>query len=299
MKRSFLNSPPLLIGIFTLTWEVMERVATAAGVTVYQVVWTRYAIHLAFLAIVFGPRHGLGLVRSSLLPQQIFRSLLMLGMPLCFIWGVQRMPFQDLLGVFWTAPILVIVIATMTGDHSGGMLTLAAAVIGFIGALLICKPGAGVFHPAALLALGMAACLAAYPIVSRGMRHEPELVKLFHTALWVFIPLSCVMPFFWQTPTMRGFMAMSAVGVLGCGGLYALDRSVEIAPPALIAPVLYTQLAWDVLLRWVGHATLPDTKTLIGTLLVFAAAIPAFFWRARHAVPSSPPAPGQIHGASA
>ncbi|HXC26241.1 MAG TPA: hypothetical protein VNU46_10030 [Gemmatimonadaceae bacterium] len=179
-------------------------------------------------------------------------------------------------------------IATVIGEQSGGILTFAAAVIGFLGAILICRPDTDVFHPATLFALGMAASLACYLVMSRTMRHEAELPKLFHTALWVFVPLSFVLPFFWQTPTLQGFVVMSAIGVIGCGALYALDRSVEIAPPALMAPVLYTQLAWDALLHWPLHAATSMVRTLAGIVLIFTAAAPAFVWRASQGIPSRP-----------
>jgi len=205
----------------------------------------------------------------------------MLGMPLCFIWVLPRMSGQDMLAVFWTAPVLVIAIAIMTRGQSGGVLTFAAAAIGFVGIILICKPDTGVFHPAALLALGMALCLAFYIVMSRTMRHEAELTKLVHTALWVFVPLTFVLPFFWQTPTLQGFVAMSVIGVMSCGMLYALDLAVERVPPAFLAPVLYTQFAWDMVLRWSLHTATPDTRTIIGTLLVFVAAGSAILWSAR------------------
>jgi drug/metabolite transporter (DMT)-like permease len=212
----------------------------------------------------------------------------MLGMPLCFIWAIPRMSDQDMLAVFWTAPVLVIAIAVVTRGQSGGVLTLAAAVIGFVGIVLICKPDAGVFRPSALLALGMALCLALYLVMSRAMRHEAELTKLVHTALWVFVPLTFVLPLFWQMPTLQGLAAMSAIGVMSCGMLFALDRAVERVPPAFLAPVLYTQFAWDMLLRWSLHAATPDARTLTGTLLVFAAAGAAVLWSAHQAPPSPP-----------
>ena len=82
-------------------------------------------------------------------------------------WAVQRMSLHDALAVFWTAPLLVIAIAAMTRGQSGGVPTLAATVIGLIGALLICKPSIpGSFVPVAMVfGLGMAVCLRAHYMV--------------------------------------------------------------------------------------------------------------------------------------
>lgn len=277
--RRILNHPAVQMSLFTFGWAIVEPLGAFAGVPAYQVVWTRYAVHLAFLAVVFGPRRKLDLVRSPRLFRQILRSLLMLVMPLSFIWAMQTMAPQNVLSVFWIAPVLVIVMAAFTNDQRVGLWTLLATVTGLVGTMLILKPNVDAFQPSALLAVTMAACLALYIVMTRAMRDEIVLSKLFHTALWVFISLSFALPFFWQTPTLRGILAMIGIGLLGLFSLYMLERAVDHMPSAQLAPVLYTQVAWELLIQWSGHATTPDKKAILGFVLVLAAAIPPLLRR--------------------
>jgi hypothetical protein len=278
MRRLFSTHPALYIAIFTLCWAIIEMLGASAGVSAYQVVWTRYGVHLAFMALVFGPRYGTALVRTPKLGQQIFGSLLMLGMPLSFIWALRTMAPNDAWAVFWVAPLLIIAIAAATRDRLGGVWTIVASICGLVGAWLIYKPDLGIFQPAALFAFGMALCFALYMIVMRSMRQEPIMTKLFHTALWVFIGMSVILPSVWSRPTLHGLLAMSAIGVLGWFALYALDRALEGAPAAILAPVLYTELVWDLLLHWRSDVTL-GRRTDLGIVLIIAATLATFMWR--------------------
>jgi drug/metabolite transporter (DMT)-like permease len=276
------------VTVFTFCWAAVELVGAATGVSAYEVVWTRYGIHLAVVALLFGPRHGANLVRSREPLREVLCSLLMLGMPLCFIWALSRMTLSDALAVFWTAPLLIIVIVFATGGQYGGPRTVIATVAGLLGALLIYRPDLGVLRPAAGLAFGMALCFSFYVVGMRAIRRDPVLVKLSHTALWVFVALSLVQPFIWHTPTLRGFAAMALIGMLGLVGLYALDTAIEAASPAIIAPLFYTQLVWEILLQSRLHL-MHQPREIAGLVLILLAVVVAFTWRALPTLPDVPP----------
>ena len=83
--RGVVRHPVVLVSVFTFGWAFVENFGSASGVSAYQVVWTRYGVHLALMALVFGPRHGTALVRTAEPAREMICSLLMLGMPLFFI----------------------------------------------------------------------------------------------------------------------------------------------------------------------------------------------------------------------
>ena len=273
----------MLVAAFTLCWAVVEVIGPATHVSSYQVVWTRYAVHLAFMLLVFGPRHGKNLVQTAQPGRQVVASLLMLGMPLTFIWALQRMSMDDASSVLWLTPAMIVGISAAIRWPYGGIKTLIATAIGFAGAVLIYPPDGGLFRRATILPLAAAVCLALYFVAVRSMSREKIVTKLFHTALWVWAALTLGLPTFWKTPTIRGMVAMSAIGLLGWVGLLALDLAIEAMPVAELAPVLYTQLVWGIILaRLFGQVT-PDRRAVVGVALAAAAALPALMRRSARA----------------
>jgi drug/metabolite transporter (DMT)-like permease len=289
MIRGFLAERPALgVGAFTLLWAIMEIIVPKTGVSPIEIVWARYGIHLLLMAVFLGRRQGFSFVRTRQPGREIFASLLMLGMPLFFVLAALRMPLQDTIAVFWTAPTMIIVFGVLFGHPLGGARTVALAVAGLVGAMLICHPDAGMLRPAAIFALGMSACFALYVVMMGNIRYDGISTKLFHTALWVFILLTLGLSRFWQMPSGRGIVELIVIAVLGLGGLYFLDAALEKTAPTVVAPVLYLQLAWDAGLHmarhWQKDGQLPDPATFVGAIIVLAAAAPILF-HSRTAMP--------------
>jgi drug/metabolite transporter (DMT)-like permease len=132
------------------------------------------------------------------------------------------------------------------------------------------RPDGGPIGWNALLPLGMGVCFAVYQILTRALRADSHSVRLFHTALWVFIALSCYVPFVWQTPSWRGCAVMGTIGLLGWVGLYALDLAVDAAPPAAYAGFAFLQLVWSALLESAVHGFAPAGVQVAGMLLIVA-----------------------------
>jgi drug/metabolite transporter (DMT)-like permease len=265
----------LVFGGFTLCWALTESAAMLAGVSPYEIVWTRYGVHLAFMVLLFAPRKRSALVRAPDLGRQIFRSLLMLGMPVSFIWAYHRMPVDNIMAIFWITPLMVVALDRFAGHEARGWEAPTAAVVGFLGVLLILHPTHS-FGRSAVLPVVMAACLALYIVMTRSMREEMLLPKLFHTAFWVFLALTPFVPLFWAWPTVTGWLALVAVGLLGWTALYLLDRAVDNAPTAMLAPILYSYALWTELLRWFIQGAAPGRSALLGSLVVVGAIGMAF-----------------------
>jgi hypothetical protein len=298
IRRLLSERPALGVGAFTVCWAAMEMIAPATGLSPYEIVWSRYGVHLVIMLLLLGRRQGFSLVRTKHPALEVLASLLMLGMPMCFVLAAQRMPLPDTISVFWTAPALIVAFVALLGQQLGGARTIVAIVVGLIGAVLICKPDAAALHPAAILAMGMSACFALYVVLMGSIRGDAISTKLFHTAAWVFVILSFALPRFWRMPSAFGVVGIVIISVLGLGGLYLLDAALETTSPAMIAPVFYMQVAIDPLLHglrhWQKYQQLPDRATLIGMALVFAVAVQALLRRRVTA-----PAPAIVESAAA
>jgi drug/metabolite transporter (DMT)-like permease len=271
----------LLMLTFVALWALVE--VLAAGVLLryspFQVVWTRYGIHLLLMLAVWGWHRPDLLVRTSRPVFQLARSLLMLGMPASWIFGMRTdMPMGMFMTVFWLSPLLIIALARLVlGEHAPPSLWFPA-LVGFAGSLVLHDPAR--LENLRLLAypIGMALSFSLYVVMTRTLRREDVRANLFYTALGVFIALSPAVPTFWTWPGVTDFMAMAAVGVLGFFALFALDRMASADRVSVSAPFAYLQIAFLIALATLAGMELDHTKarTFAGLALILLAA--AFAW---------------------
>jgi drug/metabolite transporter (DMT)-like permease len=263
-------------------WTAVE--ALAAGVlrtySPYQVVFTRYAVHLALAAALWGGRDPIGLVRTGRPAAHVGRSLLMLVMPASWILAGERgVPVDTTLAVFWTSPLLVLALARLVLRERSPRAAWVLAALASAGAMALHRPRS--LPPLELLAYpaAMALSFSLYLVATRALRTEPLRANLFHTALWVALPLSFAMPRLWSRPSLPDLAAMVGVGLLGFGALWALDRMAAAAPLGTAAPIVGLQAPMALGLATLAGAELPGPKRALAAALVVAAAAAAWAWR--------------------
>lgn len=250
------------------------------GITLYQVVWGRYAVHLLFMLVVLGPRYKGTLVRSSRLPLQIIRSLTMVAMPVAFILATTQMPSHNVWAIYWLSPFMMLALSTWVLREPAGRVRWIAALVGFVGMMLVLRPDAGVFSPAAILPLIVGAAISLHLMFSRILRDDHPLTSLFHTALWVFIVMSFVMPLVWQRPALTDLIGVVIVGLVGCLALLVLARSGELVPLPVVASFSYTEGIWTMLLSALLFGQMPGKIELLGVVIIAGVTLYLFFYEA-------------------
>ncbi|HEX2905543.1 MAG TPA: DMT family transporter, partial [Phototrophicaceae bacterium] len=180
----------MAVSAFCFALVEMIGKVTVRGVSPYELIWVRYAVHLLFMGAVLGPRYKTQLVQTSHLKLQIVRGLCMLGMPVCYLLGAQSLPINDVWSVYWLSPLIALGLSSVLLHEAAGWQRWAAVLVGFAGALFILHPDRGAISPAIIFPIGMGVCFSLHLALSRVLRIEHPLVSLFYTALGVFIPLS-------------------------------------------------------------------------------------------------------------
>lgn len=260
----------LYIVVGALLWAAIEGIGVllANDHNPLQVVWVRYATHLLFLVALFAPSRGKALVRTTRLRLQLVRGLLMLLMPLCFLAALSLSEPEDVLGVFWIVPLLTMVLSVWLLRERVESWRWPVVLGGWIGALLILRPSSGALGLSTLPALGMALCLALYLVMTALLRDQSTLTNLVYTATCVLAPLSLLVPAVWSMPTVRTLALMAAIGLLGLGALFMFDRAIDMAPVSGVAPMLYTQPLWALVLAVVIGDDHLGKAGLLGAVLV-------------------------------
>ena len=285
---------------FSVLWVVVEHLGSRVlgDTEPLQVVWMRYATHLAILLVAIAPRRGLrALIHTEHLLAQLGRSLLMLAMPLGWIAAVRNMPGDDAISIIWLGALIGIPAAGFLGREWPPRWIWGPAGAAYAGAVLVLSPGPAAVGSAAVFALGAAAAWGVYLGATRVLRVESTTTNLWYTAFGVFVPLTVAMPFVWRWPTPRGWLILVAIGAVGLLALYVLDRALHERPVAWVAPFLLLQPTWElcaeVLLR---PAARPGVLALAGALLSLGASVALVAAGSRpRATPAGagPPAPAR------
>lgn len=266
--RSWAGRGPALMALAMLLWVATETAnfLVVGHASIPQVEWLRYALHLGLMLIVFGPRYGLALIRTSRPALQLGRSLLLLGMPLCFLVASREMSGARILGGFFAAPLFVLLFARVFGDRAGWT-AVVLSVAGWAGAVAIFgRPPA---HPLGLVAVGgMAATFAWYFVLTAVLgRTETLLANLFHLALGGFVALTLAIRWWWVPLTPRALAAGAVVAVLGWLTLAAMDLALRADRPANLSLFVFAYVIAHQVLRLAGGSR-PGPIELAGTLCV-------------------------------
>ena len=247
-------------------WAALELTGEVipANYKALLVVWVRYGTHLAFMLVVFGPRHRIELVRTRALKLQLFRPVFMIGMPLFFLAGLKFMPVSNVWSAFWMAPFMTMILAVILFNEEIRMWQWLATLIGLFGAISIYQPKAGFFNWTLIFPLGMAFCFSGYLVLTRALRKECTLTNLFYTALIVFLPWSLGFFYYWRPLNLTALSAMTAIGILGFWSLYFLDKAVERAPVSVVTPFLFGEPVFMLLLGYCLFGNSPSTLAILG-----------------------------------
>ena len=240
---------------------------------VLQVVWARYVFHLLILALVLGPRLP-RVARTGRLGLQFLRSLFLLGATGLFFAALSFIPLADATAIMFVAPILVTAMSVpLLGEHVGPQ-RWASVVVGFLGALVIIRPGSDAMEPAALLALGAASCYGFYQIATRRLSAtDAPLTTLMYSAAVGVLVSSAVVPFFWVTPSPADWLTMMGLGLFGALGHFALIKAFQAATAVTVTPFGYVNLLWAVLFGFVFFGELPDAWTMLGAAIIAASGL--------------------------
>jgi len=243
-------------------------------------IWTRYFIQFAFMAAVFGPRMGRGLIRTAHPGLQTLRGLMLASSTLFFYLSLKFLPLAEAAAISFVGPVLVTALSGPLLKERVTPRQWVAVGLGFGGVLIIIRPGGAVFSPAVILPLITALFFSLYQIATRKVAgRDNPVTTLFFSTLVGAIATSVTLPFAWQTPTLPQAGFIAAIGVLGGVGHFLLIRAVEHASPMALAPFVYVQLVWSTVLAWLVFGDFPDGGTLTGMAVIVLAGMLAVNWQ--------------------
>lgn len=236
-----------------------------------QIVWFRQLGLLAGVVVLLAVR-GLTVLSSANPKLQIGRGLLAACSATLFIIGVGYVPLADAVAITFVAPFLVTVMGALILREPVGVRRWSAVVIGFVGTLIVIRPGMGVIHPAAVLLIIAASAFALRQVLSRILAGEDKTqTTVAYTAIASWTLLCLPLPFVWQTPASGlEILLLLGMAIFAAIAEVLVIMALDAAQAVVVAPVQYSLLIWGTCYGFVIFGQLPDAWTLIGAVIIVA-----------------------------
>ncbi len=253
--------------------DVCGKFLGQQGVPVFQMVWGRFFFGALF-SLPFALRVGgtAMLLPSHPLLQTSRAALLILGTAF-FFWALYYLPIADTLAIFFVQPILITVLSPLVLGEHVNLRRWVMVFLGFIGVMIIIRPGFQELNPGVFFALGAGAMSSIYILLTRLLTASVSpVVTTFQTSLIGALPLSAAMPFIWFSVTLNQWLLLGALGFFAILGHYFITKAYNLGEASLLSPLGYTEMVTAVFFGWYFFGDFPDNWTFVGVAILIACA---------------------------
>ncbi|WP_417247728.1 DMT family transporter [Celeribacter sp.] len=278
----------LFMVVSVTAFSFMDAMAKLLGqrVDISQILLARYGGQIVVLMIVFGPRMT-RLLRTDYPRLQLLRAAFQLMAAGSFFYALKFIGLAEATAVADVAPVLITLGAALILGEKVGPRRAFGIAAALVGALIIIRPGSGVFSPAALLPLIAACALAGYAIITRFIGNsEPPQTGLLYSGLFGTAVMLLVAPFRWVPLDAVSVALMVAVAVIGSLGQFMMIRAYSSAEASVVAPFSYAGLLTATFWGVVIFDAFPDLWTVVGGLVVVSAGLYVWHRETRRGAPS-------------
>ena len=246
----------------------------SSDLPVLQITWARYFFTVAFTFPIMFFFYRNQLKWSDKPKLQIVRGLILLIANICFFYSISVISLAKALTLAFVAPLIVTAFSPMFLGEKVGFRRWSAVVIGFVGSLVVIRPGFVEINLASLAALGTGVMYGFYLIITRKLStSDNPLLTLLLTGIVGAVIITCVMPFVWVTPSLNQWSMMAAIGVFACIGHLFLILSLKYADASKLAPFSYFEIITNIIIGYYFFNDFPDNWTFLGLLIIVLSGI--------------------------
>lgn len=268
----------LFAQLFFATLDTSAKYLSFIGLPLTEIVFVRYGVHVALALALFLPVQKLALFKTRNWKLELLRGLFLLGVTAGNFLAQRFLPLTVTGALMFTMPLMVTALSGPFLGEKIGWRRWMAVGIGFIGILIIVRPGTEAFQPASLICLAGALSAAFYSITTRKLAGvDSAATQQVYAGL---IALACVTPFAfnnWVWPTTGGgWFAFIAAGVAGMIAHQLNTIAHRYAPPSNLAPFSYTELILLAFASWLIFSEPPDAWFYVGAPIIMGSGI--YIW---------------------
>lgn len=239
-----------------------------------EVVFFRSFFSLFPALLVVASQGGWSSLRTHRLPGHLLRSVVQFASMVAVFIAFSMMPLADAVAITFASPLFLTVLAIPMLGEKVGIHRAGAVLVGFVGVLIMVRPGPDIFGSGAPFALANAALGAYLGILIRQMaRSETSSALVFYNVAFGAVFSLFLLPLGWVTPSWHDAVPLVGLGLVSGFAQYLWVRGAQLAPASVAAPFGYMHMIWAMLFGFILWGDLPDIPLIIGSVIVAASGL--------------------------
>ena len=237
--------------------------------SIFQILFLKYFFTLFLSVIESYRKKNINFFKTKKPTLQITRSILSIIESGCFVLSFRYLSLADAHSIASLTPVIVVALSALILREKVNLKTWIAIFIGFVGVLIIMRPGLSIFDPMSLIPLTAAFFLSLYQIVTRKVsEYDSSETSLFYTSVVGIILMSFIIPFFWQPMQSFSYLLFLGVGIFFSVGIYFQIIALSFTKASIVQPFHYTLILWAIILGYIFYDDLPDLPTITGAIVI-------------------------------
>lgn len=239
----------------------------------FEVSFFRCAAGLLFM-LPWLIRHGLGVLKTRRLGLYAFRCFLGLASMQMGFFALTLIPFADATALSFTTPLFATALAALFLGEVVRIRRWTATIVGFVGVLIIVRPGAGEFNIGVVLAIAAASISAITTLIVKKLTKTESPTAIVTFMVLIMTPMSLPLALWvWQQPAAIDWLWILAMGVCGSTGHLCLVRAFSLADASVVMTYDYTRMVCAAFIGWIVFVEIPDLWTWLGAGIIVASTI--------------------------
>ena len=242
--------------------------------SIFQLLFIKYIFTLLLSCSEAKRKKNYKFWQSNNVKLQVLRSFFSIIESGCFVLAFRYLSLADVHSVGSLTPVIIVTLSAFILKEKVSPKTWIAIFVGFLGVLIILRPGLSIFDIKSLLPLMAAFFLGLYQVVTRKVsENDSTETSLFYTSLIGFIVLSILAFVYWQPLTLNSYFLFTGIGIFFSMGIYFQIIALSKARASIIQPFHYTLIFWAIILGYLVYDDLPDMPTIVGAIIIAASGI--------------------------
>ncbi len=265
MKAIILNASAWMIV------PIMDAFAKylSSSMDVLQITWARYFFTVVFTLTLMLLFYRQSFVWTKKPALQLIRGLIFVFSTYLFFYAISEISLPKALTLAFVAPICVTALSPFFLDERVGIKRWTAVSLGFIGTLIVIRPGFIEFNLPTFAALGNGICYGFYLIITRKLsKSDNSLLTLLFSGLVGTILISFFLPNVWVNPSLNQWFMMATIGFIASVAHLFIILSLKYADASKLAPLGYTEIITNILISYYYFKELPDNWTYLGLFII-------------------------------